>query len=147
MTVYNAFRSKSRLLEAIFDDIARSGLPEVFPPSGSALEAIDACLAAFAHFWESERLSIRRLRALAVLDREVGAAIANREKRRWNVTLELAERFAGKRGRPLGREAIDLFHVAASFESYDRLRLMGQSPQEAARGIRALCRRILGLTV
>lgn len=146
MTVYNAFRSKSRLLEAIFDDIARSGLPEVFPSSGNdAFEAIDSCLAAFAHFWESERLSIRRLRALAVLDREIGAAIAERENRRWEVTLELAARLVEERGAAIPRDRIDHFHIAASFECYDRLRIMGRTAEEAAQEIRSLCHRALGI--
>jgi AcrR family transcriptional regulator len=145
MTVYNALKSKSSLLEAIFDDISASGLPRIFPPLSRPIPALESYLTAFAHFWESERLSIRRLRALAVLDREVGAAVAKRETRRWNVTVDLADRFAKERGQPLSGESIDLFHVATSFECYDRLRLMGRSPQQAAREIRHLCRTILGV--
>ncbi|HEX4079860.1 MAG TPA: TetR/AcrR family transcriptional regulator [Rhizomicrobium sp.] len=143
MSVYNAVKSKSGLLEAILDDISASGLPEILPPSRGAIEALESYLAAFAHFWEAERLSIRRLRALAVLDRDVRAAVARREKRRWNVTLELAARFAEERGKPLSQECIDSFYIAASFESYDRLRMIGRSPHETAREIRLLCRSIM----
>jgi len=143
MTVYNAIRSKSRLLEAIFDDISASGLPEISPPSLSASGALDSYLVAFAHFWESERISIRRLRALAVLDRDVEAAVAEREKRRWKRTLELAAQFSEESGKPLPQERVDLFHIAASFESYDRLRIMGRNAKESAREIRMLCRTIL----
>jgi len=143
MSVYNAVQSKSGLLEAILDDISASGLPEIFPASRTALEALDAYLSAFAHFWEAERLSIRRLRALAVLDRDVRAAVASRDRRRWKHTLELAARFAGERGKPLSQECIDILYVAASFESYDRLRMIGRSPPEAAQEIRMLCRRLV----
>lgn len=146
MTVYNAFKSKSGLLEAILDDISARGLPEIFPPTRSATGAFDSYLAAFAHFWESERLTLRRLRALAVLDRDVRAAVGKREKRRWNSTLELARQFADERGKPLRRESIDQFHIVASFESYDRLRIMGRGATEAAGEIRVLCQSILGLT-
>jgi AcrR family transcriptional regulator len=143
MSVYNAVQSKSGLLEAILDDISASGLPEIFPASRTAVEALDSYLAAFAHFWEAERLVIRRLRALAVLDREVRAAVARRDRRRWKHTLDLAARFAEERGKPLSQECIDIFYVAASFESYDRLRMIGRSANEAAREIRVLCQRIL----
>jgi AcrR family transcriptional regulator len=145
MSVYNAVQSKSGLLEAILDDISASGLPEIFPESRNAAEALDSYLAAFAHFWEAERLSIRRLRALAVLDRDVRAAVARRDKRRWNHTLELAARFSGERRKPLSQECIDMLYVAASFESYDRLRTVGRSAIDAAREIRMLCRRVVGL--
>jgi hypothetical protein len=143
MSVYNAVQSKSGLLEAILDDISASGLPEIFPAPRTAAEALDSYLAAFAHFWEAERLSIRRLRALAVLDRDVRAAVATRDKRRWKHTLELAARFAEERGTPLSRECIDFLFVAASFESYDRLRMIGRSPNDAAQEIRLLCRQIV----
>ena len=74
----------------------------------SASGALDSYLDAFAHFWESERISIRRLRALAVLDRDVEAAVAEREKRRWTRTLELAARFSEESGKPLPQERVSL---------------------------------------
>src|SRR5262245_56038612 len=68
MTVYYQFGSKSGLLEALFDALAREGLVERLRASFSHAEPFDALgafIGAFVGFWSSDRLVIRRLRSLA----------------------------------------------------------------------------------
>ena len=67
MTVYYQFGAKTGLLEALFDSLAARGgmheLPAVFG-RGEAVEALDGFLGVFTGFWASDRLVIRRVRAL-----------------------------------------------------------------------------------
>src|SRR5436309_171002 len=70
MTVYYQFRSKGGLLEALFDDLAGRGLvarllPALGLPDPTA--ALAELIAAFVGFWASDRLVLRRIRALVAL--------------------------------------------------------------------------------
>ena len=84
-TVYYRFGSKAGLLEALFDDLAANGrmdrLAEAFttPDHDEALRTFVAC---FAGFWAADRLVLRRVRALAALDPDVGPLITARDERR-----------------------------------------------------------------
>ena len=84
-TVYYQFGSKSGLLEAVCDHLAElgglAGLPSAFtePDPRRGLNLFVGC---FGQFWAADRAATRRLRALAVLDPEIGAVIAARDQRR-----------------------------------------------------------------
>ncbi|HEX4255999.1 MAG TPA: TetR/AcrR family transcriptional regulator [Streptosporangiaceae bacterium] len=86
-TVYYQFGSKSGLLEAVCDHLAdlggMDGLPAAFtdPDPRHGLDVFVGC---FGRFWAADRAATRRLRALAVLDPEVGAVVAARDERRHN---------------------------------------------------------------
>src|SRR5689334_17811451 len=70
MTVYYQFGSKVGLLEALCDDLASRGRIERLAIAFGHPEPLDALaefIATFAHFWTSDRLIIRRLRALGTL--------------------------------------------------------------------------------
>jgi AcrR family transcriptional regulator len=97
-TVYYQFGSKAGLLEALCDYLAElggmSGLAEAFtePDPRQALRRFVAC---FGQFWAADRPAMRRLRALALLDPDVGAVITARDQRRHQGLTVLAGRLAG----------------------------------------------------
>ena len=85
MTVYYQFESKSKLLEALCDDLAtRGGMDQmgaVFA-NPDPLDAMTAFVEVFARFWSTDRTVIRRLHGMAALDPVVEAVIRDREARR-----------------------------------------------------------------
>src|SRR5881296_2997728 len=88
MTVYHQFGSRRGLLEALFDSFAAGG------------ELPGHLAAAFPRFWDAGRLWIRRVRALGVLDPELGDAVEARNARRREVVRVVVERLGQRYGRP-----------------------------------------------
>jgi AcrR family transcriptional regulator len=126
-TVYYQFGSKTGLLEALCDDLADAGqlseLGEVFtnPDPEVALSAFVAC---FARFWDADRVVMRRLRALAALDPDVGAVIAARDQRRREGLAVLVERINKGAGLPPTADpdrVVGILHALTSFETFDAL--------------------------
>jgi AcrR family transcriptional regulator len=134
-TVYYQFGSKAGLLEALCDYLAElggmSGLAEAFtePDPRQALRRFVAC---FGQFWAADRPAMRRLRALALLDPDVGAVITARDQRRHQGLTVLAGRLAGTSlaGTSLtgtsmtGAEAdraVRVLVTLTSFETFDTL--------------------------
>jgi len=137
MTVYNQFGSRAGLLDALFDWLAERGgmasLAEVFAMSDPRL-ALDAFLATFCGFWASDRLVLRRLRATAALDSELGALVHRRDEWRRGGLRRLLG------GRP---DVVDTVQVLSSFESFDSLAEAGRSAEEVYEVLRRACRRLL----
>src|SRR2546423_1373783 len=104
MTVYDQFGSGRGLLEALFDSFAAGGeLPAHLAAAFQRPDPLDSLadvVAAFARFWEAGRPWIRRVRALGVLDPELGDAVEARNARRRDVVRVLVERLAQRYGRP-----------------------------------------------
>jgi AcrR family transcriptional regulator len=122
-TVYYQFGNKTGLLEAICDDLADEGgmadLPSVFTtPDPEA--AITGFIAAFARFWAADRIVMRRLRALAALDPDVGAVIAARDQRRHEGLTVLVSRLPAGAVPAAGR-AVRMLSALTSFETFDAL--------------------------
>jgi AcrR family transcriptional regulator len=122
-TVYYQFGSKTGLLEAVCDDLADAGgmtdLARVFAGS-SPDAAIRGFITAFAGFWAADRVVMRRLRALAALDPDVGAVIAARDqRRREGLTVLVGRLFAGA-GHAAG-QAVPALYALTSFETFDTL--------------------------
>ena len=122
-TVYYQFGSKTGLLEAVCDDLAEAGgmteLARAFTnPAPDA--AIDAFITAFAGFWAADRIVMRRLRALAALDPDVGAVIAARDQRRREGLTVLADRLPADTGSAAG-QAAQMLYALTSFETFDAL--------------------------
>jgi AcrR family transcriptional regulator len=127
MTVYYQFRSKRGLLEALFDDLANRGL---MPHLGAVFHepdparALDGVIAAFAAFWASDRLVLRRARALAALDPEIGESVRARDERRRVHLHNILERLSEKEGRPRAQalpRIVNVLQMLTSFETFDAL--------------------------
>src|SRR5271170_4567265 len=74
-TIYYQFGSKTGLLEALCDSLASEGgmadMPAAFMDADPR-HGLRTLVGVFARFWEQDRTVMRRLRALAALDAEVG---------------------------------------------------------------------------
>src|ERR1700733_1338477 len=72
LTVYYQFESKSGLLEALYNEIAKRGdmerLAELFRKGGDPLQALREFIEVFARFWASDREVIRRLHGIGTID-------------------------------------------------------------------------------
>jgi AcrR family transcriptional regulator len=124
-TVYYQFGSKAGLLEAVCDALAEAGqvseLAAAFtePDPREGLRRFIGC---FGQFWSADRAAMRRLRALAALDPDVGAVISARDQRRQEGLTVLAGRLAGASllaGEP--GHAVRVLFMLTSFETFDAL--------------------------
>jgi AcrR family transcriptional regulator len=149
MTVYNQFESKAGLLEALFDALALQGplggMVEIFKIA-DPVAAFDDYVALFGRFWTVNRRTHRRLRAAAMHDAELAAAIASRNERRRKGVAELIRRL-GDRARPVipADEAVNVIYVLLSFDTFDALAGPSRTPEEAVPTVRQLVRAVLGL--
>jgi AcrR family transcriptional regulator len=116
-TVYYQFKNKAGLVEALFDDLAARGglrgLPEAFAKP-DPWAALDEFIAIFVRFWSSDRLVIRRLRALAALEPELEPVARDAWRREG---LEVILRRLGA----TAPDAIDSLQALTAFETYDLL--------------------------
>jgi AcrR family transcriptional regulator len=117
-TVYYQFGSKAGLLEALCDHLAdlggMSGLAAAFTEP-EPREALGLFVAAFGRFWAADRLAMRRLRALAQLDPDVGSVIAARDQRRHDGLGVLARRL----GAAEPDRVVRVLAALTSFETFD----------------------------
>lgn len=126
LTVYNQFGSRVGLLEALYDDIARSAriaerLAVVFR-SADPQSMLHGAVAAFIEFWKGERTVIRRLRSMAVLDAAFRGA-TDRDERRVAAMRTVLLRLTVAQGRRLEDpdECARILAMLTSFETYDAL--------------------------
>ncbi len=152
MTVYHQFGSRRGLLEALFDSFAMSGrLPEHLAAAFQRPDPRDALagvILAFARFWEAGRAGIRRVRALGVLDPELGEALEARNARRREIARVLIDRLAQRHGRPAPEDRAQLeeiLYTLTSFETFDTLAGPKRSLEEVAPAILQLARAAIGL--
>lgn len=149
MTVYNQFESKAGLLEALFDTLALrgplGGMAEIFR-QGDTLAALDEYVAIFGRFWTTNRRAHRRLRAAALHDDELAAAIASRNERRRRGVAELVRRL-GDQIRPVvpSDEAVNVVFVLLSFDTFDALAGPDRTPEDVVPVAQRLIRGVLGL--
>jgi len=149
MTVYYQFESKRGLLEALSDMLATRGLVgplrEAFGRP-DPLQGLDALVSAFCGFWASDRIVIRRLRALAALDRDIGQSIHARDLRRREGLRTMCDRLV-KAGRTpeVGENQLDILTTITSFEVFDMLAGTSRGEKEAADLVAHLVRNELGL--
>jgi len=151
MTIYYQFGSKAGLLEAVYDDLASRGqldrLPGVFAQADPA-DALSAYIAAFARFWSSDRIVIRRLQGLAVLDPDVEQGMHARQQRRRRGLRVIVGRIAGTHGNPALAaidDAVDLLFVLTSFETFDALAGDARTADDVTRMLQPLARVAVGL--
>jgi len=138
-TIYYQFKSKSGLVEAIFDDLAARGgmrgLPEAFGRP-DPWQSLDEFISVFCRFWGSDRLAIRRLRALAALDPELEKVARDPWRRHGLATI------LGRLGKTSPAH-IDALLTLTSFETYDLLATEDRSREQVAALIQSLARAVL----
>jgi AcrR family transcriptional regulator len=135
-TLYNLFGSRSELIEAVFDDLARSGGMEGMPRAMQQRDAqarLAGMIETFARFWSADRPITRRIRALAATDRVLQAAVEARDERRRaacrHVINGFLETSTGKEASD-GSLLADLLFSLTSFEFFDMLAGDQRSPLE-----------------
>jgi AcrR family transcriptional regulator len=147
-TVYNQFGSRAALLEAVFDaraaDTAIAELPAAFSKR-DPWAALDGFVAVFVRFWAATPESHRRLRALAVLDPDLGQALEARDERRRTGLRVIVTRLRQSNGDQLSQpfdDVIDVLVALTSFATYDVLLSAGRSDDEVVAATRKACRSV-----
>lgn len=126
MTVYYQFESRSGLLDALADHLAQRGgmarMRDVFaePEPAAAFEKL---VETFVGFWASDRVALRRMRAMAVVFPKDTAGPRDRDawRREAIVNLLARHRFGGPGGREPSNDLIDELAMLTSFEAFDLL--------------------------
>lgn len=142
-TVFQQFGSRSGLLAALEQETrARAGVEELWHKLGDpdALQALHAAFGMGCRVWAAEAEMFRGLFALAAIDPEMQAIVADQAARRRQLIDALALRLQRQRRLRPGvtrRCAADLLWLLTSFQSFDTL--------HAARGsLREVTRLLLG---
>jgi AcrR family transcriptional regulator len=145
MTVYYQFGSKRGLLEALFDLLAARGglqqLPDAFRQSDPKL-ALDRLIEIFARFWSSDRVVMRRLRAMAALDPELDQVLRDRVEGLRNGLRVIVSRLP--KGKAPVAETVDLLFALTSFESFDLLAGPDRTPEEVGPLVKRAAAAIVG---
>lgn len=123
-TIYYQFESKTGLLEAVCDALAEAGgmseLAAAFT-NPDPMAALRLFVETFGGFWDADRLAMRRLRALAALDPEVGAVISARDDRRRMGLGMLVSRLVEDRDESDPDALVGALYMLTSFETFDAL--------------------------
>jgi AcrR family transcriptional regulator len=150
MTVYNQFESKAGLLEALFNSLAERGplteMADIFKQRDPLL-VLDEYVALFGRFWTINRRTHRRLRAAAMHDEELAAALATRNERRRKGVAELVRRF-GDRARPVvpAEDVVNVIYVLLSFDTFDAIAGPARTPDAVVPTIRQLIMAVLNVS-
>lgn len=124
MTVYYQFGGRVPLLEAVLDDLAsRGGMLDVATAlrEPNAAAALRQVVAVFCGFWASQRLAIRRLRAMAVLDPELSGVFRDERRRQVIAAALTRDGDESAKREPAAGPLIDVLTALTSFETYDSL--------------------------
>jgi AcrR family transcriptional regulator len=144
-TVYYQFGSRAGVLEALCDALAEAGqltrLPDIFSDK-DARRALHRFIVTFAEFWASDRVVMRRLRALAALDKDVAAVIQARDERHQAGLAVLLNRLDGTAATA---KSVQLLHTLTSFETYDSLAGPTEDPVQVAALLIQLAEAVLSL--
>ena len=150
MTVYHQFGSRAGLLEGLADHLAERGgmtrLREAFMAPDPET-AVRTFVHVFVGFSASDRVTMRRLRAMAVAFPSQDRGPRERDRWRKGAAANLVARF-GKTGRVrsgLSSDALaDLVCALTSFEAFDALATGDRSPDAVAEVLSESVLRLLG---
>jgi AcrR family transcriptional regulator len=148
-TIYNLFGSKTELIEAVFDHLARAGGME---DMAAAMQQRDpeirlaSMVTTLARFWTTSRTTTRHLRTMAATDPDLSAAIRARDERRRMACQHVLRGF----GTTLSTSAdqsrhIDLLWAITSFEFFDMLSGEHHTPLSSASTVLQLARAAIAL--
>lgn len=138
------FGTLAGLCEALWDELLSAGCLCELPRAltlRDPFEALAELVAIHTRFWHAQRRVIRRLRALAALDRELERALAQREEERKLALRKLAARLPSRAlTAASGFAALDVLAIATSFEAYDVIAGSEHDPDEATAALQELAR-------
>ncbi len=152
MTVYHQFGSKLGLLEALCDALAASGGMEQIASAfrqSEPLAVLNQYIKIFGHFWDVDRLVMRRLRALAALDPDFEQVIRARDEWRRQGVRAIMQQIVEKQRPSLSEtfdETVDVLFTLTSFETFDTLAGAARSLEEVVPVVQRLARAAIGLT-
>jgi AcrR family transcriptional regulator len=139
MTIYYQFHSREALLESLADHLAERGgmqrMREVFlePDAEKSLRRL---VEVFVGFWATDRVTLRRLRAMGVISPSRDRAALDRDA--WR--REAVENVVGRFGRKVGGAKVGgpeglvaLLTTLTSFETFDALCTNGRASAEVAK--------------
>ena len=148
VTVYQRFGSRSKLLEALFDDLARRGgmwdLADAFrQPDPQA--ALARFVTTFARFWTAHRPIHRRLLALAALDQGLERTLRARQEWRRQGLRVMVGRLRERPGPAAAAmdETIDALFALTAFETFDLLAGPTRTPAAVAPIVLRIARAVL----
>jgi AcrR family transcriptional regulator len=148
-TIYNLFGSKTELIEAVFDDLARTGGMQSM---AAAMQQSDpearlrAMVTTLAQFWTTTRTATRHIRAMAATDPDLRAAIQSRDQRRKMACQHVVRGFAptlAPTTDPLLH--VDVLWTLTSFEFFDMLAGDTRTPLQLTETVLHLARTAIGL--
>jgi AcrR family transcriptional regulator len=147
LTIYYQFDSRTGLLEALYDHLAMRGgmqrMPEVFREP-DPVAAMDRLVSIFVGFWSSDRIVIRRLRAMAALDPEIQEGIRSRDARRNQIAGKILRRMAAAAKKAPPEEQLNaaaaVIAMLTGFATYDALASAGHGEKDIVATISRLVR-------
>jgi AcrR family transcriptional regulator len=142
LTVYNQFGSRRRLLEAVFDDIARRGrlvrLNEAMAER-DPWKGLDQLVEIFCDFWDSDP-AVGRLHDATAIDPEFAQALSERnERRRQSLEALVARATRNMASSSARRDVVDLIFVLTSCATF-RMLASGRSSKTVCNLITAAAR-------
>jgi AcrR family transcriptional regulator len=148
-TIYNLFGSKTELIEAVFDDLARTGGMEGMAAAMQQHDPearLSAMAMTFARFWAASRIITRHIRAMATTDLDLSSAIRARDERRRMACQHVLRGF----GQSLPTDGdqslrVDLLWTITSFEFFDMLAGEHRTPISLAPTVLQLARAAIAL--
>jgi AcrR family transcriptional regulator len=138
MTVYYQFGTKKGLRDALFSDLSARGLVDRFRGSGARSAPFDALaefIGTLVGFWAADRMVIRRLRSLALLDPAAEGNLRASDEHRLDAVRHIVRRLTEQHGRPSQAVADDVVLILFSltgFETFDALAGAARTPEEVA---------------
>jgi AcrR family transcriptional regulator len=126
-TIYYQFGSKLGLVEAVLDDIERTGRLERVIAAAGLPDAVEATRRSFeegSRFWAADHGLVRKLLGLAAADPETRRLVQERDRNRLVLVTDLAARLAEQRRLRRGcsvDEAVQTLWLLSSFEAFDQL--------------------------
>jgi hypothetical protein len=103
-------------------------------------------IGAFAAFWHSDRIVLRRARALAALDAEIAASVRARDERRREHLSRIVGRLYEEKGSASAKRlaaVVDVLHMLTSFETFDALSSAERSLEDVTQIVRQLAAAML----
>jgi hypothetical protein len=120
-------------------------MPELFAERDPVV-ALDAFVALFGRFWAANRRAHRRLRAAALHDPELAAAIESRNERRRRGLTELMRRLAAIATPPFSSsDAVNVLFVLLSYETFDALAGESRTPADVTPLLQRMARLVAGV--